>query len=106
MLGEHITDEFYLSRIVRVTQGVLEDLVAQEGPRDLIGHNLGPLASLALQGGLEGRGPTLLWVPEKRQDEVTYWLKPFDVSKMKRLCICGASTHHGSWSTRDTWSSR
>lgn len=53
-----------LSHILGVTLGVLEALVAQEGQQDLVCHNLGFLVSLALQGGLEGQLPTLLWVPQ------------------------------------------
>lgn len=61
----------YLSHILSVTLGVLEALVALVAQQDLVCHSLGFLVSLALQGGLEGRVLTLLWVPETCQKEVT-----------------------------------
>lgn len=99
-----MTDKLYLSRILSVTLGVLEALVAQEGQQGLVSHSLGFLVILALQGGLEGRVLTLLWVPETCQDEVTNWLNQVFVTKMTCLCIHGTLTYHESWSSRETWS--
>lgn len=90
-----MTDELYLSRILGVTQGVLEALVAQEDRQDLVYHSLGPQAP---QVGLEGQAPTLLWVPETCWEDVTNF-----VFYHKTTPLCFHGTHHKSWFPWDTW---
>ncbi len=63
-----MTAELYLSHILRVTQGVLVALVAQEGRQVPICRSLGSPVNLAPQGGLVDQAPTLLWVPEMCQE--------------------------------------
>lgn len=63
----NMSNESYLIRILKMTQGVLEAPVGQLHP---VCHSLGSQESLAPQGAQEARSLFLLWVPETCHEEV------------------------------------